>query len=102
MTSLEFTEWMAYCEIQPFGDEVADLRHGTATALLANLNRDAEKRADPYVANDFIYWGDSAGECALPEEEPILLDDPVAQSNLIRAALFGMMPKAVQTSAHSE
>lgn len=88
--SYEFTEWMAHYEIEPWGEIVADLRHGTATALHANLNRDAEKRPEPYRAEDFIHWRDKG---AVEEPEPTLLDDPVAQSNLIRAAMFGLPPK---------
>jgi hypothetical protein len=103
MTSLEFTEWMAYCEIQPFGDEVADLRHGTATALLANLNRDSAARPTPYVPHDFIYWGDAASMAgSQAEQEPILLEDPVAQSNLIRAALFGMPARQADPASSPE
>jgi hypothetical protein len=91
MTSLEFTEWMAYCEIQPFGDEVADLRHGTAAALVANMNRDPAARPKPWAPKDFIHWGDIATQEM--EAKPVLLDDPVAQSNLIRAEMFGMPPR---------
>ena len=91
MTSLEFTEWMAFYEMQPFGDEVADLRHGTATALLANLNRDPASRPEPYAPKDFITWGDAADKNI--EVEPVLLDDPAAHSNLMRAAMFGIAPR---------
>lgn len=91
ISSAEFTEWMAFYELEPFGDLVADLRHGTATSLLANINRDSKARPDPYTAEDFIPW--RAGTPA-KEAEPTLLDDPVAQSNLLRAALFGLSPQA--------
>jgi hypothetical protein len=87
---LEFTEWQAYYELEPFGEEIADLRHGVATAVLANVNRNAEARPKPYAANDFIHWR-STGQ-AEEEADPVLLDDPVAQSNLMRAAMFGRAP----------
>ncbi|HEY9145266.1 MAG TPA: hypothetical protein VIN36_01140 [Thiobacillus sp.] len=70
---------------------MADLRHGVATSVLANVNRDTKARPEPYKAEDFIHWRGQERE--LPEEEPVLLDDPVAQANLIRAALFGRRPK---------
>jgi hypothetical protein len=82
---------MAFYEIEPFGDEVEDLRHGTACALLANTNRDRESRPEPFGPSDFIHWGDAAGHHV--EAEPVLLDDPVAQSNLIKAQLFGIGPR---------
>jgi hypothetical protein len=88
ISSAEFTEWMAYYQLEPFGDTVADLRHGTACALLANVNRDPKTHSEPFKADDFIYWSS-----AVPEpEEALLLADPVAQSNLIRAAIFGIAP----------
>lgn len=90
ISSAEFTEWLAFYELEPFGDLVADQRHGVATALQANLNRDSKARPEPYRPEDFIHWRQT-GEPL--EAEPILLDDAVAQSNLIRAAMFGLPPR---------
>jgi hypothetical protein len=81
---------LAYYQLEPFGDHIADLRHGTACALLANVNRHAESRPEPYRPDDFIYWAPGETE---PDPEPVALLDPVAQSNLLRAALFGLAPK---------
>jgi len=82
---------MAFYQIEPFGDLVADERHGSAAALLANLNRDSKIRPEPYKPEDFIHWR-ATGQVE-EEAEPTLLDDPVAQSNLIRAAMFGLPPR---------
>ncbi|MHB8947556.1 MAG: phage tail assembly protein T [Rhodoferax sp.] len=90
MSSDEFTEWLAYYQLEPFGEQVADLRHGTACALLANVNRIYEQRPEPYRARDFIDWGERPQVAPV---EPIELDDPIAQSNLLRATLFGLPPK---------
>ncbi|MDH6185480.1 hypothetical protein [Polaromonas sp. CG_23.6] len=89
ISSLEFTEWQAYYTLEPFGEEIADLRHGVATAVLANVNRSVKDRPEPYRADDFIHWRNSG---PAEEAEPVLLDDPVAQSNLIRAVMFGKAP----------
>lgn len=90
ISSAEFTEWMAYYELEPFGDLVADQRHGVASALLANINRNSNTRPEPYLSNEFIHWRDVGGA---PEEvEPVLLADPVAHGQLMRAALFGKRP----------
>lgn len=86
---------MAFYELEPFGDMVADLRHGVATSVLANVNRNNDARPEPYTAEDFIYWRD-AGQRA-DDSEPVLIDDPVAHSNLIRAAMFGLPPKVDST-----
>lgn len=82
---------MAYAEIEPFGELVADMRHGEATRVLAECNRNPAAKPDPYKGSDFIYWRPSTES---PEDdEPILLADPVEHSNLLRAALFGAKPK---------
>jgi len=60
-----------------------------AVSVLANVNRDSKARPEPYKPDDFIYWRNTGQP---DESEPELLDDPVAQSNLIRAALFGKAP----------
>lgn len=91
MDSAEFTEWQAFYQLEPFGDLIADMRHGVASSVLANVNRDREARREPYQAHDFIHWGESTKKAE--EAEPVLLEDAVAQSNLIRAAIFGIMPK---------
>lgn len=92
ISSAEFTEWMAYYELEPFGELVADQRHGVASALLANINRSSKDRPEPYSSTDFIQWGDVGGT---PEEsEPVLLADPVAHGQLMRAALFGKRPSS--------
>jgi len=91
ISSTEFTEWMAFYELEPFGDIIADLRHGTAAALLANINRDSKSRPEQYTAEDFIFW--RREDQVVEDATPVLLDDPVAQSNLLRAALFGLPPK---------
>ena len=91
VSSLEFTEWMAYYELEPFGEIIADLRHGGAVAMLANVNRDSKVRPELYTADDFIYWRDT-GKTS-DEAVPVLLADPVAQGNLMRAVMFGKAPE---------
>lgn len=88
ISSSEFTEWQAYYQMEPFGEAVADLRHGVATALQANVHYGSESKR--FQADDFINWrpADAAGDDA----EPILLADPAAQGQLMRAAMFGKAP----------
>ena len=85
--SAEFIEWMAFSGIEGLGDEMNDLRCGLVTAAIYNVNRDIKKVRKPYGPIDVVPWLSQAE----PESaaEPILLDDVKAQSNLIRAALFG-------------
>lgn len=58
--------------------------------MLANIHRDRAAHPEPYHANDFIRWRD-VGQAG--DAEPVLLDDAVAQGNLMRAAIFGRAPK---------
>jgi len=77
---------MALYQLEPFGGEVADRRHGSQMALQANSQRG--KDTEPYAAEDFMY-----GNIVHEEPEPEYIDDPVAMSNLIRAKMFGLPPK---------
>lgn len=43
---------MAYAEIEPFGEERADLRAGIVASTIANVNRGKNKRA--YKAQAFM------------------------------------------------
>lgn len=54
MSYAEFVDWMAYYELDPFGEERADLRNAMAMALTANVNRDAKKQRKPFSATDFM------------------------------------------------
>lgn len=91
ISSPEFTEWQAFYQLEPFGDQVADQRHGVAVSTMVNLERNPDKVPDPFQPSDFIHWGERTA--AAVEDEPVLLDDPIAQSNLIRAVMFGLPPR---------
>jgi len=54
----EFAEWWAYYSIDPFGELRADIRHAALMALLANVNRDAKLRPEPWTMAEFLpdYW----------------------------------------------
>lgn len=78
MPSRLLSEWMAYFEIEPFGEERGDLRMGILAALIANINRDP-KRARSFEPKDFMpKFGDDVRE--VPVEEKV-------------KAIFGMMAK---------
>ena len=83
--SRELTEWMAYSTLEPFGESMADYRHGIAVAALANVNRDHKRRREPFVPEDFIPWHES--HRSTKPLEGRLVADPELQSNLIRQLL---------------
>lgn len=45
--------WIAYSEIDPFGEARADLRSGIVAAVVANANRDPN-RGSAYQPKDFM------------------------------------------------
>lgn len=51
MTASQFAEWYAFYQIEPFGEERADLRSGIISATLANVYRSEGK---PYLPLDFM------------------------------------------------
>lgn len=44
-TSRELTEWLAYLQLEPQGEERADLRAGIIASTIANVNRKKGTRA---------------------------------------------------------
>ena len=82
--SAELTEWRAYYALEPFGELVADQRHGIAVSTLANINRSS--KTDAYRPKDFIYW--RAPDPVADDDGGILKSDPEEQSRLIKLMLF--------------
>jgi hypothetical protein len=54
ISSLEFSEWLAYYRLEPFGDERADLRSGIVASTVANAHRDPKRRHRPFEAREFL------------------------------------------------
>lgn len=72
VSSRELTEWQAYAQLEPFGEERADYRAATIAMLIANANRDSKKRSKPYTIDDFMLFRDAI-------ETPGLSDADVAE-----------------------
>lgn len=54
ISSRELSEWMAYFELDPFGQERADLRAGIVASTVANTARDPKKRRRQWMPKDFM------------------------------------------------
>lgn len=50
----EFTEWMAYAELEPFGPDAEAWRAGVIASTIANVYRDRKKRSKAYTPQDFM------------------------------------------------
>lgn len=77
---------MAFYQLEPWGSHYDDLRAGAIASLVANVHRDRKRQAEPFGNLDFIPWNEH--HRASSAAEPILLDDPEAQSNLIDQMMF--------------
>ena len=62
MPYADYLEFMEFYEIEPWGLAVQDALQANAVAVLANVNRDAEKRPEAYRLKDFMLFA--------PPQEP--------------------------------
>jgi hypothetical protein len=53
MSSRALTEWMAYYNLEPFGDEVLDIHLSNLTAAVTNANRTKGSASQP---KEFRLW----------------------------------------------
>jgi hypothetical protein len=82
---------MAYWQLEPTAETRIDVGFAQLSALLANINRDPKKRAQPYEAKDFLpQWGGKT--------PPSKMDPKVVQANLLAA--FGGKVKRKAKSVH--
>jgi hypothetical protein len=82
----EFVGWQEYYGIEPWGSGVIDAAQANIAQLLANVNRDTKARRDPYRLDEFLLLKEPKARKA---DEPILLDDPDAQTEAMIQAMFG-------------
>ena len=54
LTEDELVHWMAYFELEPFGEAADWYRHGDRQAITANINRDKKKKPTPFKHSDFL------------------------------------------------
>lgn len=81
MSSREFTEWMAFDSIEPFGEPRADLRMGILAACSVNHSMAPPK--SPARPMDFMPFADHQAP------EPVKLADADAHARLVAKTLFG-------------
>lgn len=68
--SREFTEWQAYWQLEPWGEDRADLRTGIVASTLANIHRSRDSEA--FTPRDFMPTFDLV-------PPPVDQDDLIAQ-----------------------
>lgn len=60
----QLLEWIAFYELEPFGELRQDFRMAHTMALMANLNRNHEKQPEPFKLSQFMLKFD--GELPAP------------------------------------
>ncbi len=80
MTALQFSEWIAYYSLEPFGEERADWRQAFTSCILANAHRGKNSKASEL--DDFM----------LKVED----DEPREQTEQQQQNVFELMNKAVE------
>ena len=54
ITSEQFVEWIEYDKLDPFGQWREDYRSAEIVTMLANVNRDAKRKREPFKTTDFL------------------------------------------------
>lgn len=52
----EYLEWQEFYELEPFGLQVTDAMHAHQISVLAEVNRNTEKRPEPFTIKDFLLF----------------------------------------------
>lgn len=84
ISSAEFAEWVAFAQLEPFGSSREDARAGVVAALIANANRDTEKRSTPFEPADFF---STLGEGAAPAQQEQTPEEQLAIMQKITDAM---------------
>jgi hypothetical protein len=58
MTSSQLSEAIAYYELNPWGEDRADLRMAVGWSLIANINRNTAAKSTPFVPTDFMPYAE--------------------------------------------
>lgn len=55
MGSAEFAAWLAFYQVEPFGDLRDDMRMALVATLTANAHRNVKKKREPFELSDFMF-----------------------------------------------
>ena len=72
--SREFTRWIAYYSINPFGEYRGDVQAGIIAATIANANPYRGKNAKPLQPSDFFPKWDKKQEAKKEKRDPVKVE----------------------------
>jgi len=88
----EFCEWCLYYQIEPWGEDRADLRAGIVASTIANYaGKLRAEGADPALPADFMPYLERAETAADPSDDRPFTDEELAA--WADAAIFGIPPE---------
>ena len=82
MPHAEFIGWQQFYAVEPWGLQVQDAMQANAVSVLANVNRDSERKPQAYQIRDFMLFMPPEP----PKSEPMVEGKTAAQWQLIHAA----------------
>jgi len=83
LSTREFDEWLAYYQIEPWGEERGDVRAGIIASTIANVNRNPKQRRKPYSPKDFMPVYDK------PPKRQQSTEEMLRMAEMITAAMGG-------------
>ena len=87
----EFQEWCLYYQVEPWGEDRADLRAGIVASTIANYaGKVRADGADPALPADFMPYLDRSEPEALADDRPLTGEELAAWAD---AAIFGIPPE---------
>lgn len=87
----EFQEWCWYYQIEPWGEDRADLRAGIVASTIANYaGKLRAEGADPAIPADFMPYLDRPEHAPQAEAQTLSDDELAAWAD---AAIFGIPPE---------
>ena len=81
MSIRQFRELELFYAIESFGEYRDELRNGKILAMIANINRDPDKKPTPFTAHDFMNFVEEPEERIYTQEELEAYADKVFQGN---------------------
>jgi len=106
MPAEQYRSWLAYAEIEPFGEIQADLRAGAIARVVAEPNRDRDAHSAPFTVLDFIPWIMTEERLAEKDaERELTLASPEEQAAIAERramVLAGIDPDEIETMIEAE
>lgn len=86
----ELLDWMDYYCVEPFGERRADLRNALLCSLIANANRDPQKKKQPFDVKDFLLTQENFETVTIEKEDVPIAEAERKGARISSEALTGL------------